>query len=92
MYDRSSQTKLKVSKSCRSIDVCICRGNNRSLYLQIRQRVVRNKFSVHVCKYIHICPGGVAQWSSHPSEEQKNRVRVPPGFKVFEGKHSNVVD
>jgi hypothetical protein len=25
----------------------------------------------------------VARWSSHPPEEQKIRVRIPPGCKVF---------
>jgi hypothetical protein len=28
-------------------------------------------------------PGGVAQWTSHPPKEQKTRVRIPPGYKVF---------
>jgi hypothetical protein len=29
------------------------------------------------------CPGGAAQWTSHPTQEQKTRVRIPPGYKVF---------
>jgi hypothetical protein len=28
-------------------------------------------------------PGGVAQWTSHPPQEQKTRVRIPPGYKIF---------
>jgi hypothetical protein len=36
-------------------------------------------------------PGGVAQWTSHPPQEQKTRVRIPPGYKVFREKHSNAV-
>jgi hypothetical protein len=28
-------------------------------------------------------PVGVAQWTSHPPQEQKTRVRIPPGYKVF---------
>jgi hypothetical protein len=27
--------------------------------------------------------GGVAQRPSHPPQEQKTRVRIPPGYKVF---------
>jgi hypothetical protein len=31
-----------------------------------------------------ICnPGGADQMSSHPPEDQKIRVRIPPGCKVF---------
>jgi hypothetical protein len=32
-----------------------------------------------------ICPGdgGVVQWTSHPPQEQKTRVRIPPGSKAF---------
>jgi hypothetical protein len=26
------------------------------------------------------CPGGVTQWTLHPTQEQKTRVRIPPGF------------
>jgi hypothetical protein len=30
------------------------------------------------------CPGsGVAQWTPHPAQKQKTRVRIPPGYKVF---------
>jgi hypothetical protein len=36
-------------------------------------------------------PGGVAQLTSHPPEEQKTWVRIPPGYKVFLGSHSNAV-
>jgi hypothetical protein len=25
----------------------------------------------------------VAQWTSHPPQELKTRVRIPPGYKVF---------
>jgi hypothetical protein len=28
-------------------------------------------------------PGFVAQWTSHPSQEQRTRVQFPPGHKVF---------
>jgi hypothetical protein len=24
-----------------------------------------------------------AQWTSHPTQEQKTRVQIPPGYKVF---------
>jgi hypothetical protein len=27
--------------------------------------------------------GGVAQWTLHPPQEQKTRVRIPPGYTVF---------
>jgi hypothetical protein len=27
--------------------------------------------------------GGVPQWTSHPPQEQSNRVRIPPGYKVL---------
>jgi hypothetical protein len=27
--------------------------------------------------------GGVAQWTTHPPQEKKARVRIPPGEKVF---------
>jgi hypothetical protein len=37
------------------------------------------------------CPGGVAQWTSHLPQEQKTRVQIPPGYKVFGKKHSNAV-
>jgi hypothetical protein len=33
--------------------------------------------------------GGVAQWTSHPPEEQKARVRIPEGFYI--GSLSNAV-
>jgi hypothetical protein len=29
------------------------------------------------------CHGGVAQWAWHPRQEQKTRVRIPPGCKFF---------
>jgi hypothetical protein len=29
------------------------------------------------------CPGGRAQWSLHPPQEQQTRVRIPPRYKVF---------
>jgi hypothetical protein len=29
------------------------------------------------------CPGGVAQWTSHPPQLQQTRVRIPPGYKVL---------
>jgi hypothetical protein len=27
--------------------------------------------------------GGVAQWTSHPPQDPKTRVQIPPGYKVF---------
>jgi hypothetical protein len=27
-------------------------------------------------------PGGVAQWTSHPPQEQNPRVRIPPGHML----------
>jgi hypothetical protein len=30
-----------------------------------------------------ISPGGMARWTSHPPQEQKTRVRIPPGYRVF---------
>jgi hypothetical protein len=30
-----------------------------------------------------MCPGGVAQWTSHPPQRQQSEVRVPPGYEVF---------
>jgi hypothetical protein len=30
-----------------------------------------------------ISPGGVAQVTSHPPQEQKTQVRIPPGYKGF---------
>jgi hypothetical protein len=32
---------------------------------------------------LDICDGEVAKWLSHLPEEQKIRVRIPPGCKVF---------
>jgi hypothetical protein len=29
------------------------------------------------------CGGGVAQWTSHPHQKQKTRVRIPPGYEDF---------
>jgi hypothetical protein len=39
----------------------------------------------HPCqtKSAWLAHGGVAQWTSHPSQEQKTRVQIPPGYKVF---------
>jgi hypothetical protein len=37
----------------------------------------------HVIIIIYYCPCGVAQWTSHPPQGQKTRVRIPPGCKVF---------
>jgi hypothetical protein len=34
-------------------------------------------------------PSSVAQWLSHPHQDQKIKVRIPPGYLVFMGKHSN---
>jgi hypothetical protein len=34
-------------------------------------------------KQFGLCPGGMAQWSPHLPEEQKIRVQIPPGCKVF---------
>jgi hypothetical protein len=36
-----------------------------------------------VDKKILTCPGGVAQSTSHSPQEQKSRVRIPQGYKVF---------
>jgi hypothetical protein len=33
-------------------------------------------------------PGGVAQWTPHPPQERKPRVRIPPGYKIFGGNMS----
>jgi hypothetical protein len=46
-----------------------------------------NKFSV-ISTYITknrivALDGGVAQWTSHPPQEQKTRVPIPPGCKDF---------
>jgi hypothetical protein len=30
-----------------------------------------------------ICPGGMAQRTSHQPQRQQPRVRIPPGYKVF---------
>jgi hypothetical protein len=30
-------------------------------------------------RFDSLCPGGAAQWTSHPSQEQKTQVRTPPG-------------
>jgi hypothetical protein len=42
-------------------------------------------------KKILVCPGGVAQWTSHPPQRQLTRARIRPGYKVFR-KNSNAVD
>jgi hypothetical protein len=34
-------------------------------------------------KLLSICAGGVAQWSPHLPEEQKTRVRIPQGYKIY---------
>jgi hypothetical protein len=34
-------------------------------------------------RYIHVGPGGVAQWPSHPPQEPKTRLRIPPGYNVL---------
>jgi hypothetical protein len=31
-------------------------------------------------------PGGKAQWTSHPPQEQKIWVRFPPGYKILREK------
>jgi hypothetical protein len=36
-------------------------------------------------KVVGLAPGGVAQWTSHPHYDQKTRVRISPGSKVFRG-------
>jgi hypothetical protein len=41
-------------------------------------------------QYFTTCLGGVAQWTSRQPEEQKIRVRFPPGDK-FLGIDNNVV-
>jgi hypothetical protein len=33
-----------------------------------------------VCMYLGALAGGVAQWSSHLLQDQKIRVRIPPGY------------
>jgi hypothetical protein len=35
--------------------------------------------------------GGVAQSTPHSPHEQKTRVRIPSGFKVYLGRHSSAV-
>jgi hypothetical protein len=32
-------------------------------------------------KVAYVSPGGMAPWMSHPPQEQKTRVRIPPGYK-----------
>jgi hypothetical protein len=44
-----------------------------------------NQILMHI--KIHFNPCGVAQWTSHPPQEQKTKVRIPPGLKFFQGKH-----
>jgi hypothetical protein len=39
--------------------------------------------NAHNKQYIQFDTGGVAQWSWHPPEEQKIRVRIPPRCKFF---------
>jgi hypothetical protein len=34
-------------------------------------------------KKTYFSPGGVARWISSPLQEQKTRVRIPPGYKVL---------
>jgi hypothetical protein len=34
-------------------------------------------------KKCNICPGGMAQGTSHQPQRQQTRFRIPPGYKVF---------
>jgi hypothetical protein len=45
------------------------------------------RFRKYFFNVYKLFPGGVALWSSHPPEEQTDRVRIPPGFKK-EGNYS----
>jgi hypothetical protein len=44
---------------------------------------VKKKFR-HKNAYVHVLSkNGVAEWTSQPPQEQKTRVRIPTGCKVF---------
>jgi hypothetical protein len=43
-------------------------------YMYVLMKNLENNFS---------CPGGVAQWTSHPTQRQQTWFRIPPGNKVF---------
>jgi hypothetical protein len=32
---------------------------------------------------MQVAPGGAAHWTSHPPQEQKTQVQIPPGYNVF---------
>jgi hypothetical protein len=55
----------------------------RVCFDSLTKRVHILQFKVNVFQLA--LDGGVAQWASHPPQEQKTRVRVPPGCKVFRG-------
>jgi hypothetical protein len=38
---------------------------------------------INFIKFSGLSPGGVAQWTSHPTQRQKTRVRIPPWYKTF---------
>jgi hypothetical protein len=62
-----------------------------SILLPFRIFYGHSNLKVPVLKKYFLRPGGVAQRPSHPPQEQKTRVRIPPGYKVFKEKHSNAV-
>jgi hypothetical protein len=59
-------------------------GSLHKVYIIVIFEVEKNKGN----KWLRSL-GGVVQWSSHQPEEHNTRDRIPPGCKVFEGKHSN---
>jgi hypothetical protein len=61
-----------------SVNVTIWPFKNKILAIVFKVNVI-----IIVWIYFNSCPVGVAQWTSPPPQDQKPRVRIPPGYTAF---------